>query len=253
MYKSNKVIVVLPAYNAAKTLARTVRDVPALVDEIILCDDGSSDNTLQIAQSLGIGHIISHDQNIGYGANQKTLYAKALSLGGDIVIMLHPDYQYEPKLIAAMTSIIAEEVYPVVLGSRILGNGARKGGMPTYKYYSNRFLTFIQNALCGSKLSEYHTGYRAFHRDVLNSINYHQNSNDFLFDNQLLSQIIMKGWGIGEITCPTKYNDDASSINFRRSVIYGLGVLKVSVIHLMHKSGLYSSQLYSTPSSKKDK
>lgn len=251
MYKSNKVIVVLPAYNAAKTLEHTIADIPAIVDELILCDDGSHDNTLAIAQSIGIDHIIPHSTNKGYGANQKTLYTKAISLDADIIVMLHPDYQYEPKLISAMVSIIAENVYPVVLGSRILGNGARKGGMPLYKYFANRFLTLVQNGLCSHKLSEYHTGFRAFNSKVLRSVNFMNNSDDFIFDNELLSQIIMKGWEIGEITCPTKYNDDASSINFVRSIIYGVGVIRVSLKHFMHKMGIYKSKLYQSPMVKK--
>ena len=244
MYKSNKVIVVLPAYNASKTLKNTIEEIPDLVDEIILCDDHSSDDTLSIAKMLNIKHILSHDRNKGYGANQKTLYDHALSLGGDIIIMVHPDYQYTPKLITAMVSIIGENIYPVVLGSRILGNGARRGGMPIYKYYANRILTLIQNALSDHKLSEYHTGYRAFQREVLESINYCDNSDDFIFDNQLLSQIIMSRYSIGEITCPTKYMEESSSINFRRSVTYGVGVLMVSIQHAIHRLGVYRFRMY---------
>jgi glycosyltransferase involved in cell wall biosynthesis len=245
MYKSNKVIVVMPAYNASKTLSMTLSEIPSLVDEVILCDDSSTDDTFAVAQSLGIAHVLRHEKNRGYGANQKTLYDKAIAQGGDIIVMLHPDYQYTPMLMTAMVSLIGEGVYPVVLGSRILGNGARKGGMPTYKYYANRVLTLIQNALCGTKLSEYHTGYRAYDRKVLDSINYSENSDDFIFDNEMLSQIIMHGWTIGEVTCPTKYFDEASSINFRRSVIYGLGVLRVSLSHFIHRTGLWKMSLYS--------
>lgn len=244
MYKNNKVIVVMPAYNAAKTLPRLLSEIPSLVDELILCDDCSTDDTIKVAQDHGISHILRHNNNKGYGANQKTLYDKALELGGDIIIMLHPDYQYTPLLIHAMVSAIGEDVFPVMLGSRILGNGARKGGMPRYKYYANRLLTLIQNALTHSKLSEYHTGYRAYHRKVLEAINYKDNSDDFIFDNEVLSQIIMGGWTIGEITCPTRYFDEASSINFRRSVIYGIGVLRVSLKHFLHRHGIAKSVLY---------
>ncbi len=245
MYKNKKVIVVMPAYNAARTLQATFNEVPDdLVDEIILCDDNSSDNTSDLAGQLGIRHIIIHEQNKGYGGNQKSLYNKALELGGDIIIMLHPDYQYTPKLIPAMANIIGEELYPVVLGSRILGKGALKGGMPLYKYISNRFLTLFQNILINYKLSEYHTGYRAFSREVLQNINYNSNSDDFIFDNQMLSQIIYKGYHIGEVTCPTKYFEEASSINLSRSIKYGLGVIKVSIQHRLAKWNLIKSNLY---------
>jgi len=239
MYKEKKVVVVLPAYNAAKTLEKTYREIPFdLVDDVILCDDHSRDNTAELAKQLGINHVLVHEINKGYGGNQKTLYNKALELGGDIVIMLHPDYQYTPKLIPAMVNIIGEELYPVVLGSRILGMGARKGGMPMYKYIANRFLTFSQNTLVNYKLSEYHTGYRAFSREVLETINFNQNSDDFVFDNEMLSQIIYAGFDIGEVTCPTKYFEEASSINFSRSMKYGLGVLRVSVGHFLQRLGL---------------
>jgi len=238
MYKGLKVVVVLPAYNAAQTLEKTFREIPSdLVDEVILCDDASKDNTVEIAKSIGIKHILEHQQNKGYGGNQKSLYQHALSLGGDIVIMLHPDYQYTPKLIPAMVNIIGDDLYDVVLGSRILGNGALKGGMPLYKYIANRFLTLFQNVLSGHKLSEYHTGYRAFHRRVLERIPFDSNSDDFVFDNEMLGQIIYANFGIAEITCPTKYFEEASSINFRRSVKYGLGVLRVSVSLRLHKWG----------------
>ncbi|MBL0024917.1 MAG: glycosyltransferase family 2 protein [Saprospiraceae bacterium] len=245
MYKSKKVVVVLPAYNAALTLKKTYEEIPLdLVDEVILCDDASKDKTAELARNLGIKHIIIHENNKGYGGNQKSLYNKALELGGDIVIMLHPDYQYTPLLIPSMVNIIGEELYPVVLGSRILGKGALKGGMPLYKFIANRFLTMTQNLLIGYKLSEYHTGYRAFSREVLQAIKYNNNSDDFIFDNEMLSQIIYKGFDIAEVTCPTKYFEEASSINFTRSSRYGLGVLRVSLNHLMCKLGLASSPLY---------
>ncbi len=245
MYKNKKVVVVLPAYNAALTLEKTYREIPFdLVDEVILCDDASSDDTADLGRRLGIQHIIVHDINKGYGGNQKSLYNKALELDADIVIMLHPDYQYTPLLIPSMINIIGEGLYPVVLGSRILGKGALKGGMPLYKYIANRFLTLSQNILINYKLSEYHTGYRAFSREVLQSINFNANSDDFVFDNQMLSQIIYKGFDIGEVTCPTKYFEEASSINFRRSMKYGLGVLGVSVRHFFKRLGLGNSPIY---------
>ncbi|MBK8347076.1 MAG: glycosyltransferase family 2 protein [Saprospiraceae bacterium] len=245
MYKNKKVVVVLPAYNAALTLRKTYEEIPFdLVDEVILCDDASRDNTVALAGEIGIKHIIRHEKNKGYGGNQKSLYNKALELGGDIIIMLHPDYQYTPLLIPSMVNIIGEELYPVVLGSRILGKGALKGGMPLYKYIANRFLTLTQNLLIGYKLSEYHTGYRAFSREVLQAIKFNQNSDDFIFDNEMLSQIIYKGFDIAEVTCPTKYFEEASSINFTRSSKYGLGVLGVSINHLRCKLGLGSSGLY---------
>lgn len=248
MYKGKKVIAVLPAYNAALTLEKTYREIPFdLVDEVILCDDASQDNTSDLAQELGIQHIIIHEQNKGYGGNQKSLYNKALELGGDIVIMLHPDYQYTPKLIPAMVNIIGDNLYPVVLGSRILGKGALAGGMPLYKYIANRFLTLTQNILINYKLSEYHTGYRAFSREVLEGINFNANSDDFVFDNEMLSQIIYHGFHIAEVTCPTKYFEEASSINFRRSAKYGLGVLRVSLSHFLHKLGLGNSRIYQKP------
>ena len=245
MYKGKKVVVVLPAYNAAQTLEQTYREIPFdLVDEVILCDDASRDNTAELARSIGIGHVLVHERNKGYGGNQKTLYDKALSIGGDIVIMLHPDYQYTPKLIPAIVNIIGEELYPVVIASRILGKGALQGGMPLYKYVANRFLTFFQNWIINAKLSEYHTGYRAFSREVLMRINYGANSDDFVFDNEMLSQIIYAGFPIGEIICPTKYFEEASSINLRRSIIYGLGVLRVSLVHRLQLWGLAKSKLY---------
>lgn len=245
MYKGKKVAVVMPAYNAAVTLEKTYQEIPLdLVDEMILCDDASKDNTVKVAQELGIEYIISHRTNKGYGGNQKSLYNKALEIGADIVIMLHPDYQYTPKLIPSMVNIIGEGLYPVVLGSRILGKGALKGGMPLYKYIANRFLTLFQNLLIGYKLSEYHTGYRAFSKEVLESIDFNENSDDFVFDNQMLSQIIYAGFDIGEVTCPTKYFDEASSINLSRSIKYGLGVLRVSLLHRMALIGVFKSRIY---------
>lgn len=245
MYKGKKVVVVLPAYNAALTLEQTYREIPFdLVDEVILCDDASRDNTAELARSIGIEHVLVHERNKGYGGNQKTLYDKALSIGGDIVIMLHPDFQYTPKLIPAIVNIIGEDLYPVVLASRILGKGALLGGMPLYKYVANRFLTLFQNWVINAKLSEYHTGYRAFSGEVLRRINYGANSDDFVFDNEMLSQIIYAGFQIGEVTCPTKYFEEASSINLRRSIIYGLGVLRVSLVHRLQLWGLAKSKLY---------
>jgi len=239
-----KVIVVLPAYNAALTLEKTLAEVPDWVDDIILTDDCSNDNTVEVAKKLGIKHIIQHEKNTGYGGNQKSCYNKALELGADIVIMLHPDYQYTPKLIPAMVSIMEQGLYPVVLGSRILGNGALKGGMPWYKYVANRILTLIENIMTGQKLSEYHTGYRAFTKEVLEAINYNINSDDFIFDNQMLAQIIYKDFEIAEITCPTKYFDEASSINLKRSAEYGLGCLWVSLKFRLNKMGLIKSKLF---------
>ena len=245
MYKGKKVIVVLPAYNAALTLEKTYAEIPfPLVDEVILCDDASLDNTVAMARKLGVGHVIEHEDNKGYGGNQKSLYNKALELGGDIVIMLHPDYQYTPKLIPSFVNIIGEGLYPVVLGSRILGKGALRGGMPLYKYIFNRLLTLFQNLLINYKLSEYHTGYRAFSREVLLAINFNENSDDFVFDNEMLSQIVYAGFHIGEVTCPTKYFKEASSINFRRSMKYGLGVMRVSVSHFLQRLGLAKFGLY---------
>lgn len=239
MLLNKKIIVVLPAYNAAKTLEQTYAEIPFdIVDEVVLVDDASRDDTVAVAKQIGIRHIIAHERNKGYGGNQKSCYNKALELGGDIVIMLHPDYQYTPKLITSMANIIAQDLYPVVLASRILGRGALKGGMPFYKYVFNRFLTLSQNLLMRQKLSEYHTGYRAFSAEVLRKINYMANSDDFVFDNQMLAQIFFAGYEIAEVTCPTKYFDDASSINFKRSVIYGLGVLRTSLQYRLQKWGM---------------
>jgi len=253
MYKNKKVVVVLPAYNAALTLEQTYREIPMdLVDEVILCDDASKDNTVELGRTLGIRHIIRHEQNKGYGGNQKSLYNKALAIGGDIVIMLHPDYQYTPKLIPAMVNIIGDELYPVVLGARILGKGALKGGMPTYKYIANRFLTMTQNLLVNYKLSEYHTGYRAFSREVLEGINFNANNDDFVFDNEMLSQIIYAGFDIAEVTCPTKYYEEASSINFRRSAKYGMGVLRVSMGHFFQRMGMANLEMYEKRGEKRE-
>ena len=245
MINNKKIIVVLPAFNAEKTLEKTLNQIPFdIVDDIILVDDYSSDNTIDIAEKYGLKHIHKHTSNLGYGANQKTCYEKALELNADIIIMLHPDYQYTPKLIHSISYIIANEVYPVVLGSRILGKGALKGGMPHYKYFFNRLLTLFQNIIINEKLSEYHSGYRGFSAEVLKKINFKNNSNDFVFDNQLLTQIFMKNFEIGEITCPTKYFKEASSINFKRSVKYGLGCIKASLVYRFHKWKLIKSNRF---------
>jgi glycosyltransferase involved in cell wall biosynthesis len=229
MLDGKKVCVVLPAYDAAKTLDKTLNEIPTdVVDDLILVDDASKDNTAEISRKRGIFTIV-HENNKGYGGNQKTCYRHALERGADIVVMLHPDYQYSPKLLLPMASLLASGFFDVVLGSRILGIGALAGGMPTYKYLANRALTFCQNLLLQHKLSEYHTGYRAFTRKVLEDLHFDRNSDDFVFDNEMLAQVIYRGFRIGEISCPTNYFADASSINFRRSVIYGLGVLKTSL------------------------
>jgi glycosyltransferase involved in cell wall biosynthesis len=239
MYKSKKVIVVMPAYKAALTLEKTYREIPFdLVDDVILVDDHSPDNTIEIAKSLGIKYIIRHDVNKGYGGNQKTCYTKALELGADIVIMVHPDYQYTPLLLPAMITIIGNDLYPVVFGSRILGKGALNGGMPMYKYIANRFLTLFQNILLSQKLSEYHTGYRAFSKEVLEKVPFMKCDDDFIFDNEMIAQIFWQGFEIAEVTCPTKYFDEASSINFVRSSKYGLGVLRVSMRYRLAKWGI---------------
>jgi len=245
MLNNQRICVVLPAYNAAETLEKTYQEIPFdIVDEVVLVDDASKDHTSELAKRLGIQHVIRHEQNRGYGGNQKSCYAKALELKADIVIMLHPDYQYTPKLIHSMASVIAYDVYPVVMGSRILGKGALKGGMPIYKYIANRFLTLGQNIVMGQKLSEYHSGYRAFSRKVFDVIQIEKNSDDFIFDNQMIAQIFYAGFEIGEVTCPTKYFEEASSINFSRSVKYGLGVIGVSFAYRFSKWGLLRSKLF---------
>ena len=246
MINGKKVVVIMPAYNAEKTLEKTYNEIPQdIVDEVILVDDKSQDHTVEVARRLGINHIIEHKRNRGYGGNQKTCYTKALEIGADIIIMLHPDYQYTPKLIPSMAYLIANEIYPVVLGSRILGHGALKGGMPVYKYIANRILTFIQNLIMWQKLSEYHTGYRAFDRKVLETVDFMANSDDFVFDNQILAQIFYAGFEIGEVSCPTKYFPEASSINLRRSIKYGLGVLLTALQYRLQKWGLARFKIFS--------
>jgi glycosyltransferase involved in cell wall biosynthesis len=238
MLNGKKIIVVMPAYNAALTLHQTYAEIPhEIVDEVLLVDDKSADHTVEVSRALGIETIV-HAHNLGYGGNQKTCYRAALDKGADIVIMLHPDYQYTPKLITAMASLISEDLFDCVLGSRILGVGALKGGMPLYKYISNRFLTLVQNWLLGHKLSEYHTGYRAFSRDILQTLPLDENSNDFVFDNQMLTQIIYGGYRIAEITCPTKYFPEASSISLWPSIKYGMGVLATSSECVLHRWGM---------------
>lgn len=244
MYIGKKVVVVLPAYNAALTMEKTISEIPMdIVDDLVLVDDNSTDNSIEVAQGLGIKNIVKHAENKGYGGNQKSCYDKALELNADIIIMLHPDYQYTPKLLLAMISIIGNDLYKVVFASRILGKGALKGGMPMYKYIANRALTFFQNLMMNQKLSEYHTGYRAYHKDVLEKINYRQNSDDFIFDNEMIAQIFYNGFEIAEVTCPTKYFEEASSINLKRSITYGLGVLKVSILYFFTKIKIYKWKL----------
>jgi len=244
MLNGKKITVVLPAYRAEKTLRQTYEQIPLeIVDHVILVDDASTDSTVALARQLGI-QTFCHQQNLGYGANQKTCYREALALGSDIVVMLHPDYQYDPRLVTAMAAMVASGVYDAVLGSRILGNTALHGGMPLYKYVSNRALTFLQNLLCGAKLSEYHSGYRAFSRGVLERLPLLGNSDDFVFDNQMLTQVIAFKYRIGEISCPTKYAPDASSISFRRSVTYGLGVVRTSVKYRLWKMGVIRTHLF---------
>ena len=248
MLNGKRIVVVFPAYKAALTLERTYKEITFdIVDEVVLVDDKSPDNTVDEARRLGIKHIVVHEQNMGYGGNQKSCYKKALELGADIVIMVHPDYQYTPKLVHAMAGVIAYDVYPVCFGSRILGKGALNGGMPMYKYIFNRMLTFFENVLINQKLSEYHTGYRAFSAEVIRSIDFTHNSDDFVFDNEMISQVFMNGYEIAEVTCPTKYFEEASSINFSRSMKYGLGVLRVSLTHRLHKWGIVKSKLYGRP------
>ena len=244
MINGKKIIAVLPAYNAAKTLEMTYREIPFdIVDEVLLVDDASRDDTPEVARRLGISVVI-HEQNTGYGGNQKTCYRMALDRGADIVVMLHPDYQYTPKLLPAMAAMIAYGEFDAVLASRILGTGALEGGMPFYKYLSNRVLTGIENILLGQKLSEYHTGYRAFSRQVLKALPLDQNSDDFVFDNQMVAQIVWFGFRLGEVSCPTKYFPEASSINFQRSVIYGLGVLKTAILFRLQSWNLHRSALF---------
>lgn len=248
MINGKTITVVLPAYNAAKTLGQTYREIPFdIVDHVILVDDLSSDDTVGVARELGIAHIIRHEENLGYGGNQKSCYRMALELGSDIVVMLHPDYQYTPRLIHSMCYLIANDVYRVVMGSRILGKGALKGGMPRYKYLANRILTLVQNLLMNQKLSEYHSGYRAFSRDVLTRVSFERNSDDFVFDNQMLAQILYAGYEIAEITCPTRYFPEASSINFRRSLTYGMGVIGVSLRYLLQKMHLARYSMFENP------
>jgi glycosyltransferase involved in cell wall biosynthesis len=243
MINGKCIAVVMPAYNAVKTLEQTVSEIPALVDLKILVDDFSKDGTAEFSASLGV-HTFVHDNNYGYGRNQQTCYREALAAGAEIIVMLHPDYQYTPLLVTAMASMIAYGVYDVVLGSRIVGGQALKGGMPTYKYVANRFLTAFQNLFFGVKLSEYHTGFRAFSRDVLAALPLANNSDDFVFDNQVLAQAIMSGFRIGELSCPTKYFKEASSINFRRSITYGLGVLMTTAEFVAHRWGWFNSRLF---------
>lgn len=245
MLNNKKIIVVLPAYNAAKTIRKTFGEIPFdIVDDIIITDDFSEDETIAIAQELGIRHIISHEKNLGYGANQKSCYKRALELHADIIIMLHPDYQYTPKLIPAMCSLVANDLYNVVLGSRILSKGALAGGMPLYKYISNRILTLIQNIMMNQKLSEYHTGYRCFDAAILKKINFSNNSNDFVFDNEILAQCCFIKARIGEISCPAKYFEEASSINLKRSIVYGVGVLRVSACYFLQRTKLFQFPIF---------
>jgi glycosyltransferase involved in cell wall biosynthesis len=245
MINNKKVVVVLPAYNAAKTLERTYFEIPFdIVDEVVITDDASVDNTVEVAKKIGIKHVLQHDKNKGYGGNQKTCYDYALTLNADIIIMLHPDYQYTPKLIRAITSIIAEDVYEVVLASRILGGGALKGGMPLYKYFFNRVMTLLQNILMNQKLSEYHSGYRAFTAKAIRSVPYHKNSDDFVFDNQFLAQLCYAGYEIAEVTCPTKYDEESSSINFMRSMKYGVGSMLTALQYCLSKKGLMKIKIF---------
>lgn len=245
MFHGKKVVVVMPAYNAERTLERTVAEVPMdLVDEIVLTDDASSDETVELARRLGLRTLV-HEENRGYGGNQKTCYQEALRLGADVVVMVHPDYQYSPKLLPAMIGMVADGPYDVVLASRILGGHARRGGMPLYKYIANRLLTAVQNLLCGAKLSEYHTGYRAFDAEVLRTLPLAENSDDFVFDNQMLAQALHADFEFGEVSCPTVYFEEASSINFQRSVRYGLGVLGVAFQFFLQRHGFARFAIFS--------
>jgi len=245
MFKNKKVIVVMPAYNAVQTLQKTYDEVmeQGVVDLIIVVDDASQDETVALAKTLPYTRVVVHPSNRGYGANQKTCYTLALEEGGDIIVMVHPDYQYTPKLIPAMASMIGNNLYHCVLGSRILGGYALKGGMPLWKYVANRFLTFVENLFMGAKLSEYHTGFRAYSRELLEKLPYHLNSDDFVFDNQILAQILWCGYTIAEISCPTVYAADSSSINFRRSVKYGIGCISMALIFFLAKRKLVKSRL----------
>jgi len=245
MIHNKKVIVVLPAYNASSTLEKTYREIPFdIVDDVIMVDDASSDDTVKVAKDLGITTFI-HENNLGYGGNQKTCYREALKKGADVVVMLHPDYQYTPKLIGAMASLIAIGQYHLVLGSRIISGGALAGGMPIYKYIANRMLTFFENILLGKKISEYHTGYRAFSRELLENLPFQNNSNDFVFDNEFIAQTVYFSYSVGEISCPARYFPQASSINFRKSVKYGVGVLKTACVYRLQKWGLINHRIFS--------
>jgi glycosyltransferase involved in cell wall biosynthesis len=249
MIGNKKIAVVLPAYNASKTLEKTFVEIPFdIVDEVILVDDLSKDDTIAIAKKLGIKHILMHHVNKGYGGNQKSCYNKAIETGADIIVMLHPDYQYTPKLIHSMCYLIANNVYEVVMGSRILGKGAITGGMPFYKYVANRILTLIQNILMNQKLSEYHSGFRAFSKEALLKVNFMANSDDFVFDNQLIAQLFYAGYEVAEITCPTRYFEEASSINLKRSIVYGWGVLKTSVQYMLQQLGIVRFKIFSEKS-----
>jgi glycosyltransferase involved in cell wall biosynthesis len=252
MIYGKRVVVVLPAYNAARTLGKTYAEIDfEVVDDVILVDDNSKDNTIEVAKSLGIKHIIKHERNWGYGGNQKTCYQYALKIGGDVVIMLHPDYQYNPKLIPSIAYMIGSGTFHAVSASRILGDRAMINGMPVYKYIFNRMLTWIENFIIWEKLSEYHSGYRAFSREVLERINFQANSDDFIFDNQMLTQIFYLGYEIGEISCPAKYFEEASSINFRRSMTYGFGVIWNSIKYRLNKWKIIKSKIYNKPIEKK--
>lgn len=244
MLNGKRIVVVLPAYHAEATVEKTLRDIPMdVVDHVLLVDDASKDRTAEVARSLGIETFV-HERNTGYGGNQKTCYTQALKAGGDIIVMLHPDYQYDPRLVPAMAAMVASGIYDAVLGSRILGDTARRGGMPLYKYVANRLLTAFENLMLGTKLSEFHTGYRAFSREVLRELPLADNSDDFVFDNQMLAQVVAKGFTMGEVSCPTKYFPEASSISFRRSCKYGLGVLKVAVLFRLWKWGLAKPRIF---------
>ena len=251
MINGKSIAVVLPAYNAEKTLESTIQELPSLVDIRILVDDHSSDHTVEVAKQLGL-HVFVHDRNYGYGRNQQTCYREALASGADVVVMVHPDYQYTPRLVTAMASMIAYDVYDVVLGSRIIGGAALRGGMPLYKYVSNRFLTAFENLFLHVKLSEYHTGYRAFSRKVLTELPLLENSDDFVFDNQMLAQCVYFGFRIGEVSCPTKYFEEASSINFWRSVRYGIGVMVTTLQFTLQKWGLARLRRFSPGGRKLD-